>query len=296
MPMNPEAQSQSKPRHGRGMPGGPRKGFTAREAVVVTTRRLSPSMVRVTFRCEELQGVELAFTDHYIKLLFVPDGADYQWPFKPGEIRESKPREMWPITRTYTIRSFDQLTGLMDVDFVLHGDEGLAGAWAAKAREGDVIGFGGPGGAWKPQPHYDRFVLAGDESAAPAIAAAVEALPAEAPASIFIEVEDAAHRFEMPREVTWIYREGATAGTELARAVRNHGVPSGRTSWFVHGVAEMVKDVRRFLFAENGVDRKDASISGYWRLGMTESQWQSSKREFVAEMEAQEAAAVQGRG
>lgn len=267
-----------------------RKGRIAREATVLRTTHLSPAMVRVTFACEQLKGTELPFTDHYIKLLFVPEGADYQWPFQPGEIREEKPREMWPVTRTYTIRRFDQQSGEMDVDFVLHGDTGLAGPWAAQAQAGDIIGFAGPGGAWKPEDGYEHFVLAGDESAAPAIAAAMEALPAGASVDVFIEVDDAQHEFDMPGQVTWVYRNGATAGTELMRAVRANGMPAGKTSWFVHGVAEMVKDVRRFLFAENGVDKADASISGYWRLGMTENEWQSSKREFVAEMEASEAA------
>jgi NADPH-dependent ferric siderophore reductase len=71
--------------------------------------------------------------------------------------------------------------------------------------------------------------------------------------------------------------------------VRSAGIPHHRTSWFVHGVAEMIKELRRFLFVDSGVPREDVSISGYWRIGMTEDQWQESKKDFNAELEAAEA-------
>ena len=85
-------------------------------------------------------------------------------------------------------------------------------------------------------------------------------------------------------------RDGAPYGARLAEAVRAGGVPDG-AAWFVHGVAEMIKDLRRFLFVEHKVPRADASISGYWRTGMTEDGWQSSKHDFVAAMETEESAA-----
>lgn len=97
----------------------------------------------------------------------------------------------------------------------------------------------------------------------------------------------------MPRRegvsMHWVHREGATHGTALSQAVRGAGIPDQRTSWFIHGVAEMIKELRRFLFVDGGVDKKDVSISGYWRLGMTEDQWQASKRDFVTELEELEA-------
>jgi uncharacterized lipoprotein YmbA len=67
----------------------------------------------------------------------------------------------------------------------------------------------------------------------------------------------------------------------------------GRASWFVHGVAEMIRDMRRHLFVDNGIPKADVSISGYWRLGMVEDEWQASKREFTEEIEAAEAAALE---
>lgn len=267
----------------------PRKERKAQEATVTGRTELSPDMVRLSFTAPDLKGKELNFTDHYVKLLFAPEGADYSWPFDLAELQELAER---PVTRTYTFRRVDTTTGDFDLDFVLHGDEGLAGPWARNAQIGDRLGFLGPGGAWRPEDTYEHVVLAGDEAAAPAIAASIEHLPAGTTADVYVEIAAEGHEFEMPERdgvrLTWVPRNGATEGTELSRVVRAAGYPEKKTSWFIHGVAEMIKEMRRFLFVEGDVDRADASISGYWRLGMTEDGWQASKRDFVEEMEREE--------
>ena len=257
------------------VPTGPqRPRRTPRTATVTRVRRLTGDLVRISFRCPELIGAELPHTDHYIKFVF---GG------------EDQPR---PVTRTYTFRRVDVGTGDFDVDFVTHGDEGLAGPWARRAEPGDAVTFLGPGGAWHPGADYRHFVFAGDESAAPAIAAGVEKLPAGATADVYMEISGEEATFEMPEpegvNLHWVPRDGATHGTKLSAAVRAAGIPDRRTAWFVHGVAEMIKELRRFLFVEGGVPREDVSISGYWRIGMTEDQWQASKKEFNAELEAAE--------
>lgn len=270
----------------------PAKGRKATEATVTSVTRLSNELVRIGFDSPGLKGVELPHTDHYIKLLFVPEGADYSWPFDLAEIKNSYPRALHPVTRTYTFRRVNTEAGTFDVDFVTHGDHGLAGPWAKRAQVGDIIAFVGPGGAWHPEVGYEHFVFAGDESAAPAISCSLENLPEGATATAYIEVADEWAHFEMPQpegvELVWVHREGDTHGHQLCEAVREAGIPEQHTGWFVHGVAEMLKEMRRFLFLENPVPKEDVSISGYWRIGMTEDQWQSSKRDFTAELEAAE--------
>lgn len=270
-----------------------RKPCKAHEATVIGRRQISPDLVRLSMNSPAFVGKELEFTDHYIKLLFVPEEADYSWPFDIAQIRAEQPRDKLPITRTYTLINLDSETGDFDVDFVTHGDSGLAGPWARIAKVGDKLGFLGPGGAWGPAAEYEHFVLAGDESAAPAISAGLKHLPEGTTATAYIEVEAEDRKFELPTregvEIHWVLRNGATHGTELSRTVREAGIPEDKkTSWFIHGVAEMIKELRRFLFVESEVPKKDVSISGYWRIGMTEDQWQSSKREFNAEVEAEE--------
>lgn len=265
-----------------------------RHATVDSTHLIAPQLMRVTFDCPSLVGTDLAFTDHYIKFVFPPEGAGYEWPFDPEEVRAQHP-EHPPVTRTYTIRNLDSDTGELVVDFVVHGAAGLAGPWSAHAVAGDTLGFFGPGGAWAPQLGYDHFVLGGDESAAPAICAALEALPVGTGATVLLEIADAEARFVVPTppgvELLWVARNGAEHGVELSRAVRGLNLPAGRTSWFVHGNAAMIKELRRHLFVDLGVPRADVSISGYWRSGMPEEGWQSSKHEFVTQMESSELAA-----
>lgn len=268
-----------------------------RSATVAGSEWLSPELVRVRFTGSELAELpELTYTDHYIKILFPPAGADYQWPFDPDKIRESAPREMWPVTRTYTIRSLDRAQPEMVIDFVVHGDEGLAGPWAAAARPGDRIGFRGPGGGYAPQAGFDHHLLAGDEAAIPAIAAALEWLPDSATATAFVEVADADSHLPMPDDdrvrINWVHRGGQPYGAPLAASVRTADPSSQHTQVFVHGNAAMIKDLRRFFFVEQQLDRDQVSISGYWRSGMDEDGWQAGKREFVAGMEAEEQAAL----
>ncbi len=253
-------------------------------------------MVRVVLGGPDLAALpELEFTDHYVKLLFPPAGADYTWPFDPDELRASRPAGEWPVTRTYTIRSFDRDSDELAIDFVVHGDAGLAGPWAAAARPGDLIGFFGPGGGYAPEPAA-AHLLAGDEAALPAIAAAMERLPEDARADVYVEVAGPAE--ELPLRVTrntrltWVHRGSAPYGAELARTVRGSWAPAPDSQVFVHGNAELVRDLRRFLFVEHRMDRRAVSISGYWRTGYTEERWQSTKRELAEEMERSETAAL----
>ena len=274
-----------------------RKGSPIRTATVSRKEWLNPDMVRVIFTGPDVDDLpELTFTDHYVKILFAPEGADYSWPFDPDELRESRPRDQWPVTRTYTIRSLDRSRGELAIDFVVHGDAGLAGPWAAAAEPGDQLGFRGPGGAYAPAKEYAHHLLVGDEAAIPAIAAALEQLPEGSSATAMLEVADAEHHQPLPTgdrtEIVWVHRENGAYGRPLADAVRARALPSGRLQVFVHGNAEMVKDLRRFFFVDQRLDRGDVSISGYWRTGQTEDGWQSGKREFVAQMEAEEAAAL----
>lgn len=208
-----------------------RKPRKAHEATVTGRRQISPDLVRLSMNSPAFVGKELQFTDHYIKLLFVPEDADYSWPFDIEQIRAEQPRNKLPITRTYTLINLDSETGDFDVDFVTHGDSGLAGPWARVAEVGDKLGFLGPGGAWGPAAEYEHFVLAGDESAAPAISAGLKHLPEGTTATAYIEIEAEDRKFELPTregvEIHWVLRDGATHGTELSHAVREGGYSRG---------------------------------------------------------------------
>ncbi|MGW0735455.1 siderophore-interacting protein [Streptomyces sp. NPDC002851] len=270
-----------------------RKAPQAHLAEVVRTERITPHMQRVTFGGPGLGSFTAGdCTDHYIKLLFPPEGVTYPEPFDIQQIRAELPRDQWPATRTYTVRSWNPELRELDVDFVIHGDSGLAGPWAARVQPGERIRFLGPGGGYAPAPDADRHLLAGDESALPAISAALERMPQGAPVHALVEIEGPAE--EQPvsapdgTAITWLHRAGRPRGEALIQAVRALNLGSDDVHCFVHGEAGAVKELRRHLRVELSLPRERLSISGYWRLGHNEDGWQSSKREWNAQVEAEQ--------
>jgi NADPH-dependent ferric siderophore reductase len=266
------------------------------EAEVLRTERPAPHMVRVVMGGEGLEGFDAGeFTDHYVKLLFAPEGVSYPEPFDLARVRAEFPREQWPATRTYTVRAWDADRGELTIDLVVHGTDGLAGPWAERARPGDRIRLAGPGGAYAPDPDADWHLLAGDESALPAIAVALGAMPDGARVHAFVEVADASEEIDVPAPsgggVTWLHRGGRPVGEALLAAVRELEFPDGTVHAFVHGEAGFVRELRRHLRLDRGVPRERMSISGYWRLGHDEDGWQSSKREWNARVEAEQESA-----
>ncbi|MGW4731246.1 siderophore-interacting protein [Streptomyces shenzhenensis] len=266
----------------------PRKPHSAQ---VVRTERLTPHMQRVV-----LGGAGLAdfaadtCTDHYVKLLFPAGGATYPEPFDMERIRAEFPREQWPVTRTYTVRGWDAEHRELTLDFVVHGDEGLAGPWALRVRPGETVWFMGPGGAYAPDTRADWHLLAGDESALPAIARALETLPPGARAHAFLEVSgpEEEQKIDSDVAVVWLHRGDRPVGAALVEAVRALEFPAGRVHAFVHGEAGFVKELRRLLRVEYAIPREDLSISGYWRLGHDEDGWQASKRDWNDRIEAEQ--------
>ncbi|MEU2545764.1 siderophore-interacting protein [Streptomyces roseolus] len=270
-----------------------RKAPQATEARVVRTERITPHMVRIVLGGPGLDGFDAgSFTDHYVKVLFAPAGVTYPEPFDMERIRAEYPREQWPTTRTYTVRAWDPVHRELTLDFVVHGDEGLAGPWAARAQVGETVRFLGPGGGYAPDPAADWHLLVGDESALPAIAVALERLPAGAKVHAFIEIEDAAdeQKFatEAGIEVTWLHRAGRPTGEALIEAVRALPFPEGDVHAFVHGEAGFVKELRRHLRMDRQVPRERLSISGYWRHGKTDEAWRAIKREWNAQVEREQ--------
>lgn len=277
----------------------PRKARPTRSAVVVGKEWLSPGLVRIVLGGEQLATIPaLEFTDSYIKLIFAPPGADYAWPFDPDAVRVDHPPEFWPVLRAYTVRWFDPTRSELALDVVVHGDAGIAGPWAATVEVGAAIGFFGPGGAYAPDPAAPRHLLVGDESALPAIAATLDALPTEAQVDVYLEVAGPADEISLRTtkhtKLSWVHRGVGPYGVPLAAAVRRGWQPDPQTQIFVHGNADLVRDLRRFLFVDNRHERRLVSISGYWRPGFTDEAWRATKREFVAQMDAAELAATTG--
>ncbi len=265
-----------------------------RTQVVLTVARtewLTDHMVRIVAGGDGFDDfTDNGCADHYVKLLFVSPELGLEPPYDLQALREQLAPEDLPVRRTYTLRWVDVDRRQLAIDFVVHGDEGVAAPWAAGARPGDRLVLSGPGGKYSPAPEADWHLFVGDESAAPAIASALEVLPQEATGLVYLEVEDEALAPPLPDhegvQVHLVCRDGAGHDDRrLAEAITTGPWPEGDVDVFAHGERESIKALRR-LFKERGVPRERLSISGYWAHGRTEDRFQAEKREPIGQIEA----------
>ena len=261
---------------------------------VESTEQVGPHLVRVVLTGDSLVDLGGAdATDAYVKLIFVDPELGLEPPYDLAALRESLPAERLPVTRTYTVRWADRRSRRMAIDFVTHGDTGYAGPWAQQAKGGDRLVVTGPGGAYAPDERTGWHLLAGDLSAVPAIAAALEAMPSGAKGIVLLEVEgeDDVLPLESPSavDVRWLVNPDTDDIDFLARAIDAVEWPAdvaaeGAVQVFAHGERESIKAVRRVLKG-HGVPKGAISVSGYWARGRTEDVFQAEKREPVGRIE-----------
>ncbi|MBA0124169.1 siderophore-interacting protein [Haloechinothrix sp. YIM 98757] len=214
---------------------------------VAARASVGPSFVRVTLAGDSLRSFGATGADQRVKLVLprpgrelpeVPEGVDWYTAWR--ELAE----DVRPVLRTYTVRAFRPERGELDIDFVLHDSGprhgGPASAWAASAGVGERVGILGPdrpgsgrmwGREWDPPECACRFMLAGDETAVPAIGAIVEGLPADARGIVCLEVPTERDRqsWHAPAgiQLRWLARRraagpvprGSLLAPEVARAL-----------------------------------------------------------------------------
>ncbi|WP_337061335.1 siderophore-interacting protein [Kineococcus sp. G2] len=297
-------------------------------AAVVRREQSCPSSVRLTFSSPELAGFGPGGFDQRLKVLLPagpwdalgePDDDWYAW-------YRALPDDVRPVMRTYTVRALRPATATsdaeLDVDFVLHGVSGgaagPAASWAAAARPGDEVLLVGPsapgtgrmwGVEWAPPAEARTLLLAGDETAVPAVCAVLEQLPATARAVAVLEVPEIGDAVDVRSRadltVQWLPRSGRHAHGELlvprveeiagplvdeasrAAAVDPEDVdldagilwevpeqavatgPECLYAWLA-GEAGVVKRLRRHLVRDVGLPRASVAFMGYWREGRAE--------------------------
>lgn len=266
---------------------------------VIRTEQITPHMTRVVLGGPGFDTFTPSdFTDSYVKIVFF--GADVDVDALPKPLTnasfETLPSDQRPTVRTYTVRHADTERREIAIDFVVHGEHGVAGPWAASAQPGQTIHLMGPSGAYAPDPEADWHLLVGDEAALPAISVALEALPPNAVGKAFIEVSGPDDEIELSApagvEVHWILRGGRAdlvgedrAGdfSPLVEAVKTSLWLPGQVQVFIHGEAQAVMhNLRSYIRKDREVGAKWASISGYWRRGRTEETFRDWKRELAA--------------
>ncbi|MEU3250068.1 siderophore-interacting protein [Streptomyces sp. NPDC006997] len=265
---------------------------------VVRTRRLGPSLVRIAFAGPGLRDFHSDGLDQSLSLFLphphqdepvvpVTEGDDWwrSWMALPADVRA--------VMRSYTLRELrrgaDGVTSEIDVDFVLHGVEpdatapaGPASRWAAQAAPGDRVLLIGPAVAdnrairFRPPEDTDLVVLWADETAVPAASAILESLPPGTRAVAWLEARHADDVQELTvaadADVTWLVTgdEASPAAVDAIRAAR---LPdAGHPYAWIAGEAGRMKELRRHLVKERGLDRRRIAFVGYWRQGLTEEQ------------------------
>ncbi|MER5323747.1 siderophore-interacting protein [Streptosporangium roseum] len=286
--------------------------------------RLSPTFMRVTFTGDDLDLFADNGLDQRIKLILplpehglAPLPADSDWYARWREL----PDELRNPVRTYTARAVRPGLREVDVDIVmheLHDDAGPAARWACDARPGDEAALFGPdarhdgdhGGAeFRLPAENGPVLLAGDETAVPAITAILERMPRHCSGEALLEVPHEADILDVDAPsglaVTWLPRGGSGHGSRLVPAVRAAAgrllpsLPSPRQftdvdvdveelwevpeeeegqeapaprpmyAWLA-GEAAVIRTLRRHLVVERGVDRRSVAFMGYWRMGRSE--------------------------
>ncbi|MEV5981010.1 siderophore-interacting protein [Streptomyces sp. NPDC052114] len=245
-----------------------------RETEVVRTAMVGSGLLRVTLGGPGAKDFEAHSPDEHIKLIFPEPDGSLRLPEQNGAmLRWPRPS---PTSREYTVRRYDPATAEIDVDFALH-DGGLASDWARAVAPGTAVHVAGPPGGLIVPHTYDRYVLAGDITALPAIARWLEELPRTARGWAFVEVTDADEQIELSApegvEVRWLHRGDRPAGTgeDLARAVMAVTVPEGeRVYVWAAGEAGQIKPLRRWVRDELRLDKADHDITGYWKRGVAD--------------------------
>lgn len=287
------------------VPATPRARPAPVRATVLRTARVSGSLVRVVLGGPGIRLLDApTHADSYVKVVLVePDAAAGVSERPDGRVdldalRAALPADQQPRVRAYTVRAFDPVRAELTIDVVVHGDEGVAGPWAAAAEPGDQVLLLGPGGAYSPDEAADRYLLVGDASALPAVAVILERLAATRPDAVgdaVLEVHgpDDEIALEAPPgvRVRWVHQGIGVVGLRLVEAVRDLSWPDGRVDAFVHGEAGTVKELRHHLRVERALARDTLSISGYWRLGAADEDWRAAKRDWARSIEDAEAAA-----
>ena len=187
---------------------------------------LTPSYVRVVLNGDGLaEYAPVPYADSYVNVAIPPAESSYEAPFALDDLKEL-PREQRPFRRRITVRRWNQDTRRLTLEFVTHGDEGAAGPWAARAQAGDALVFTGPAGAYNPDPAADWHLMVGDESALPAIAASVEAVPPGVPVVVRLICDGPEYEIALTSpgdlDLAWVHRPDPLAG-RCGRA----GVPGG---------------------------------------------------------------------
>ena len=230
----------------------------------------SPRLIRITLAGPDLEGLTVEEPAASVRLLLPASDAELLVMPRWNGNEFLLPDGRRPTIRTFTPRRLDREIPELDIEAVIHGD-GVASRWAAAAEPGTPAAISGPGRGYAIDRETPAFLLAGDETAIPAISQLLEALPADTPTQVHIEVSRADARLALPdhprASVSWHdLPPGAPPGDALVAAVRIADLSPGARVWAA-GEAAAMQRIRRHLFEERSWPRDRTTVRGYWKHG-----------------------------
>ncbi|WP_454045719.1 siderophore-interacting protein [Chryseobacterium sp. Marseille-Q8038] len=233
-----------------------------RSAFIVKNKQyLTPHLIRVIFEIDNKQTELLAnVRSGSNNKIFIPTEEDGVSLF-----------------RTYTNRKIDLENRELTIDFVAHGDNGPASAWALKACTGDVLEVGMKESTRPLVPDADFYLLAGDATALPVICAIAEQFPSYVSAKILLEVSGKEDELILCSaadiSVEWLHNPHPEKGSKLAETVKSVQFPSGVLKEYVYIAAEYstVHELRTYFKTTLDWDPHGMYICSYWKAGQAEN-------------------------
>jgi NADPH-dependent ferric siderophore reductase len=257
-------------------------GRALRNVKVAQKKLLSPNMLRIILSGEALHDFPENFESGYVKLRFLADVNEI-YPIDISDDVVARLVNPKPRLRSYTIRAFDQKRCELTLDFVAHGDNGPASAWALSCNVGDSISIDGPGPAKLINMDADWFFIVGDMAALPAVSVNVERLDAAAIGHVVIEVlsEEDKIPLVVPKGVFvhWVVNAHCDSpNTVLADKVRSLSWCDGVPSVWVAAEFSAMKNLRQYFKIERNVNKNNMYISSYWKMGEADEGHKKAKK------------------
>jgi len=190
-----------------------------------------------------------------------------------GEVPLGPTGEPLSESRTETVVEHSVDEGWIDLDVLVHGPRGselgVIGAWAARAPLGSPAVMMGPKGSVVLSGAPGEVVLAGDDSALPAIRRYLRMLGPSIKGHLLLETrfDLGALGIEPPAGLrVSILAPDSTPSAALAAALRELPAPTDPLERFVFACGEQsLVAPARALLATWGIDVERAVVKGYWK-------------------------------
>lgn len=248
---------------------------------------ITPELRRITFSSPALHDYPAQCPAAHLKIFLAHQGQD-----KPDLPTLTEKGPVWtegkikPIVRSYTARYIRPELGEIDIEFILHGDEGPASQFAQRAKIGQYIGITYPGGPCLLS-RYRHYYLVGDNTALPAIASLLETMPEQSAGHVFILLNEESGKLELTKpenvQIHWFIGESEFQTERLIAEFKKHTLPKDDVYFWLAGENNLVVKLRNYLRKECDYSKEYLYAVPYWRKGSNEEQYHRQRHVVMDE-------------